>query len=479
MSITAAYIMPHPPLAVEGVGDDNDKLSIPATMSSYEKIAKEIAEIAPDTIIVTTPHNIIYSDYFHISPGGSARGDFGMFGSDVSMTADYDTEFVKNLVRFCSDASFPAGVEGEDNPALDHGTMVPLYFVNKYYTNYDLVRISLSGLELKDHFTFGKFIKKVADNIGKNIVFIASGDLSHYQKDEGPYGYRPEGPLYDDKLMGVLRDKDLNLLLDFDSHLLNRAGECGHRSFCIMAGALYDEELEIEALSHENTFGVGYGFGKILVKTKINNNNILAWENAMKRELERYFAGGTQRFTAHMEAAIMERLDRDEYVSLARRTIDALILGDKLPDPKGDDLSEEIRHNRAGAFVSIHKDGDLRGCIGTILATRTNLAEEIIANAISASTQDPRFPKVTEDELPYLEINVDVLTEPELIPSKDMLDPKKYGVIVQNGNRLGVLLPDLEGIDTVDEQISIAMRKAGISQDEPVELLRFSVERHI
>ena len=144
--------------------------------------------------------------------------------------------------------------------------------------------------------------------------------------------------------------------------------------------------------------------------------------------------------------------------------------------PEG--LPAELTQRRAGAFVSIHKHGQLRGCIGTIAPTRESLAEEIIHNAISASTRDPRFYPVTPDELDDLEINVDVLGEPEEIRSEAELDVKRYGVIVSNGLRRGLLLPDLEGVDTVAQQVAIARQKAGIGAGELVKLQRFEVVRH-
>lgn len=477
MGIVAAYVLPHPPLAVEGVAGESEKSRVSKTLTSFDRIAKDISVIKPDTIIVSTPHGICYSDYFHISPGSSARGNFGMFGNPgMEIRADYDEDFVSNLSRFCKDARFMAGTAGEEDPSLDHGTMVPLYFINKYYRNYKLVRLSLSGLPLSEHYNFGKFVKKVADASDKKIVYIASGDLSHYQSDEGPYSYRPEGPLYDDKIMDTLRSGKLNELLTFDSSLLNKAGECGHRSFCIMAGAIYGKEISTNVLSHEAPFGVGYGCVEINIKSKINKSRL---EKALLLELERYYAGGTWKYTAGMEAAIMEMQDRDKYVSLARKTIDSIILGQPLPDPYEEDLPHEITEKRAGAFVSIHKNGELRGCIGTIMATRKSLADEIVANAVAASTQDPRFPVVTEEELPFLEINVDVLSEPERVINYADLDAKKYGVIVSSGRKMGVLLPDLEGVDTVEMQLNIAKRKAGIEPDETFDIMRFSVERHI
>lgn len=167
----------------------------------------------------------------------------------------------------------------------------------------------------------------------------------------------------------------------------------------------------------------------------------------------------------------------DEYVELAKRTIREYIENDTIIDTSG--VSEELLSRRAGTFVSIHKkDGNLRGCIGTIGPVRENVADEIISNAISASTKDPRFAPIGKEELSDLVINVDVLSEPERVNSIDELDAKKYGVIVVNGIRRGVLLPDLEGVDTPQEQIGIAMQKAGIYSDEEIELYRFEVVRH-
>ncbi|HUT15795.1 MAG TPA: AmmeMemoRadiSam system protein A [Anaerolineae bacterium] len=132
----------------------------------------------------------------------------------------------------------------------------------------------------------------------------------------------------------------------------------------------------------------------------------------------------------------------------------------------------------AGTFVSLHKHGALRGCIGTFEPTSPNVAQEIIRNAISAATRDPRFPPVQASELDDLEISVDVLSPPEPIESVAELDPKRYGVIVQSGWRRGLLLPDLEGVDTAEDQIAIARRKAGVGLDEPVQLYRFEVKRY-
>ncbi|HHE47922.1 MAG TPA: AmmeMemoRadiSam system protein A [Candidatus Acetothermia bacterium] len=168
---------------------------------------------------------------------------------------------------------------------------------------------------------------------------------------------------------------------------------------------------------------------------------------------------------------------RDPYVGLARRAIEEYVRSRRVIDPP-EGLPPELRSRRAGAFVSLKKGGELRGCIGTFLPTEDNLAEEIIQNAIRAATQDPRFPPVRPEELPQLSVSVDVLSPPEPATTSD-LDPKRYGVIVESGWRRGLLLPDLPGVDTVEEQLRIAKLKAGLSPDEPCRILRFSVERHI
>jgi AmmeMemoRadiSam system protein A len=169
--------------------------------------------------------------------------------------------------------------------------------------------------------------------------------------------------------------------------------------------------------------------------------------------------------------------EESAYVRLARETIENYIKYGKIISPPKD-LPEEMINQKAGAFVSLKKNGDLRGCIGTFIPTQKNIAQEIIKNAISAAVDDPRFSPVTASELVDLTISVDVLSPPEEIFDVSELDPEKYGVIVSSGYKKGLLLPDLEGVDTAEEQVNIAKRKAGIYPGEKVKLYRFEVKRH-
>lgn len=162
-------------------------------------------------------------------------------------------------------------------------------------------------------------------------------------------------------------------------------------------------------------------------------------------------------------------------VRLAKRTVESYVKKGRVTQAKR--LTPEMKP-KAGVFVSIHKSGELRGCIGTIEPQRNNIAEEIIANAISSASRDPRFYPITADELKELEYSVDILTKPRPVRSQKQLDARRYGVIVEAGGRKGLLLPDLEGVDSVDYQIDICRQKAGIDPEEPVKLYRFEVTRY-
>ena len=461
MSIIAGFMVPHPPMIVPAVGRGSEA-EVEETTRAYERVADEIAEIAPETIIISSPHTVMYTDYFHISPGKRASGSFGDFGAPgVSFDEEYDDELTREICRIADEAHFRAGTMGERDKALDHATMVPLYFIRQKYKGGKIIRVGLSGLPLTEHYALGMMIQQAVEKLGRRAVYVASGDLSHKLKDYGPYGFAPEGPVYDDRIMDVMGRGAFGELFDFDETFCEKAAECGHRSFVIMAGAFDSVSVDVEKLSHQDVTGVGYGIC-----------SFHAGEHDESREfLAAYLDEQAEASKEHFDNA-------DEYVKLAWKSLESYItMHESISIPEG--LPKEMLEKQAGAFVSIHENGALRGCIGTILPTTGSVAQEIIDNAVSAATRDPRFDPITPEELPWLEVNVDVLSEPEDIDSPDELDVKKYGVIVSCGSRRGLLLPDLDGVDTVDQQISIAMRKGGIREGEDIKLQRFTVTRHV
>lgn len=460
MGIEAAFMVPHPPLIIPEIGKGSE-IVVQKTIKAYEQVADEIAQIKPSTIIISSPHSVMYSDYFHISSGKSAKGDFGAFrAGSVSFDEEYDATLRDKICEIADSIRFPAGTLGEKDSSLDHGTMVPLWFIRRKYSGGKILRIGLSGLSLSDHYRFGEMIAKAVDECGSRAVFVASGDLSHKLKETGPYGFAPEGPVYDEKIMEVAKSALFGDMFYFDEELCEKAAECGHRSFVIMAGTLDGKAVKANVYSHQDETGVGYGIASFYPR-----------ENDDTRHFR-------QMYIEKLKEKVKEKTNNsDEYVRLARKSLESYILQGEVIDIP-DNLPDKMLLDKAGVFVSIHKEGNLRGCIGTFLPTRENVALEIIYNAISASTKDPRFTSIKPEEFPFLEINVDVLSSPEDIESKDELDVKRYGVIVSSGSRRGLLLPDLEGVDTVDRQISIAMQKGGIYEGEEVKLQRFEVVRH-
>lgn len=460
MAIEYACIMPHPPLIVPEVGK-GQQIQVQNTLKGMEKAARIIAQVKPQTIVLSTPHSVMYGDYIHISPGKSAAGSFGAFGAPgVSFKKNYDTELVTNLSDIAFERNIAAGTLGEKDKELDHATLVPLYFVDKYYTDYNLVRISISGLSLITHYHFGQCVAQAVENTQRKAVYIASGDLSHKLTKSGPYGYSPQGPEFDSKVTQAMKEADFLSFLTIPERLIEAAGECGLRSFVEMAGALDGISLETSFYSYEGPFGVGYAVCGYKPTGKDENRRYAhLFQNKRSKRLER------------------QKETEDAYIKLARQSLEGYVkTGAYIEQPK--DLPKELLSKKAGVFVSLKKAGRLRGCIGTIFAAQPTIAQEIIRNAVSAGTGDTRFEPVQEHELPLLEYSIDVLGAPEPIETIEQLDVERYGVIVSKGFRKGLLLPCLEGVDTPQEQVRIALQKAGIREDENYKMERFEVVRH-
>ncbi len=459
MSIIASFIVPHPPLIIPEIGKGEER-RIQDTIDAYKSIAQEIALLKPETIIISSPHSQLYRDYFHISPGSFALGNLSQFGAiDIKAEVEYDESLISLISKESIIQGIPARIEGERTSSLDHGTMVPLYFINQFYNEYKMIRISPSGLSPLKHYEFGKLIQSVIPK-DKSVVWIASGDLSHKLKKDGPYGLVKEGPIFDKEIVEALSKGNFLKLLSFDPHFVRKAAECGLGSFTMMAGVLDGHNVKSDLLSYEGPFGVGYAVAKYDVLGKDET-----------RMFDKIYMSNKE------EETKLNRLNEDSYVRLARKSLEHYIKHHKkLKTP--DNLISDLVNKQAGVFVSIHKNGNLRGCIGTIIPTTKCIADEIIQNAVSSGVNDPRFSKVKKNELPHLQYKVDVLFPPESIESFSELDIKRYGVIVSSGYKSGLLLPNLEGIDTIEAQVNISKQKAGIRDGETFKMERFEVIRH-
>jgi AmmeMemoRadiSam system protein A len=335
-----------------------------------------------------------------------------------------------------------------------------MWFINQRYSEYAAIRISPSGLGTSEHYRFGQCIAKVSALTDRRIILIASGDLSHSLSDSGPYSFAPEGAEFDAAMTKAFSTGDFLSLLNVPERLRERAAECGYAPVLMLAGCFDRQNVDPKLLSYEGPFGVGYAVARIAPGDVDESRN---------------FADQYDQFI--LKEADKLKNTEDAYRALARRSLESKILkGETMPIPE--DVPDELLNRQAGAFVTLYKQDRLRGCIGTITPATDCIASEIINNAISAGLNDYRFDQILPSELPYLTYKVDILGKPERISGPEELDVRRYGVIVTSGNKRGLLLPNLDGIDTVEEQIAIARQKGGISDKDKVVLERFEVVRH-
>lgn len=267
MSVVAAALMPHPPLIIPAVGRGGER-QIQKTANACLEAARLLVSRQPEVLVVISPHSTLYSDYFHIAPGKGARGDFSRFGAPAEqLSVSYHEDLASVLAVQALRDGIPAGLEGEEDARLDHGVLVPLYFVSQAAGGSlpcPIVRVSQSGLSLASHYRLGQALVKAAGRAGVKVAVIASGDLSHYGREDGPYGMRMEGPVYDSTIMDQLKRAAFDELLALPEVFLRRAGECGHRSLAFMAGSLDARQVTARVLSYEGVTGVGYGVATFL-----------------------------------------------------------------------------------------------------------------------------------------------------------------------------------------------------------------------
>jgi AmmeMemoRadiSam system protein A len=453
--IVGCALVPHPPILIPEIGRKNLR-EIEKTRQGMEKISAQVKLWNPDTLVVITPHGPVFRDAISIAAIPNLQGNFANFGNpDIRISADTDTEMVEAITRSAGQRGI-AVLQITENSAkkyglsviLDHGAMVPLYYLAKAGVKAKVVHVSIGWLEYEELFSFGRAVQEAGESINRRIVVICSGDLSHRLTPDAPAGYSIQARKFDEIIVRALEKLDVQSIRNLDPDFIEEAGECGLRPIYILLGILDGLKVKVDMLSYEGPFGVGYA--------------VMQFKTGSEAVVEQQY---TDKATGE-----------SSYTNLARRSLEHYVLTGKMLQAP-DNLPRELSR-RAGVFVSLKKQGHLRGCIGTFAPTRPNIAEEIISNAVNAGTGDPRFFPVEADELNELTYSVDILSEPEPIKNMGELDPKKYGVILRKGHRSGLLLPDLEGVDTVEEQISIAKQKAGINPEEPVEMYRFAVTRH-
>ena len=446
-------IAPHPPVMVERVGGRRAHVT-QSSIDAMGRAAQVLSDWAPSSLVVMSPHAPGVADAVAVDGSTHFRGSLGQFGDNQQHDWEGDPGLAASIVSALSARGVPvierAATPSLEPGALDHGSLVPLLFLDPR-ERYALVVISLSWLSLALHRLIGEAVAAAADACGRRVAFIASGDLSHRLNPDAPAGFAPDAHIFDETLVDTVTAGRLADLTSIDPDLIEEAGQCGLRSFIALGGFLGPDPVPTEVLSYEGPWGVGY---------------LVALAGAGARTHSQSPADAADTPPTHGDT---------EIVALARAAIESWVReGRRLAHPR---LHDPLYPAHAGCFVSLHRGDALRGCIGTTEPTCDDLAHEVVTNAVHAATRDPRFPALQPAELADLDVKVDVLHEPQPCTRSD-LDPREWGVIVTSGWRRGLLLPDLEAVDDIDTQISIARAKAGVAEDEPCTLERFRVDRY-
>ncbi|MDD3190517.1 MAG: AmmeMemoRadiSam system protein B [Candidatus Pacebacteria bacterium] len=256
--LSFAAICPHPPLLIPSIGG-RDLAEIKDTVNAMNLLSDEIANRKIDTIVIISPHGSVFMDLMSVNTSEKLIGDFIDFGDETKMEFQNDVDFAAYIKDIADSNNIPVQTV---NDSLDHGAMVPLYYLTQKMPNVRVVHISFSYLDYGKHFSFGEIIYEAAQNMDKNVAIIASGDLSHRLTADAPAGYSVRGKEFDKHIISSLNKNEVEKILDMDSRLVEDAGECGLRSIIILLGALSNVDYRFEKLSYEGPFGVGYLVGK-------------------------------------------------------------------------------------------------------------------------------------------------------------------------------------------------------------------------
>ena len=437
-------LTPHPPIIVPEVGKGRESVS-QKTVDAMNTLSLKLSNHEPDMLFLLTPHHH-YQRGLHVVIGEQYNGNLAMFGApEVEISLEGSPEAGERLERHLT-KYLPIHIERQEKVTLDHASIVPLTFLlKKWKKRPKLVIANPIGLTPDEAFQAGVALNALEDE--NTWGLLASGDLSHRLTADAPAGFHPNGREFDALVIKALYTNRPEHLLELPERFIENAGECGMRSVLIFMGV--NSEVPLDVLSYEGPFGVGYCVSYSVFE-KISSSS----------EPEQF-------------EELVPRIARD---AIERYLKTGQILRLKEANLSNNDALLKMK----ACFVSIKQTdtGELRGCIGTISPVKSSLGEEIISNAIAAAVKDPRFPPLSGDELSHVTISVDILSPPQQINGADELNPSEFGVIIEKDLKRGVLLPDLDGITTVEQQLAIASRKAGICSLRGATIYKFTVSRY-
>lgn len=442
-AVICAVLMPHAPVLIPAVGTGREYLAA-GTCRAMREAAQKIVASTPDSVVLISPHSPRKSGAFGLWVDEAVKGTFAEFGvpeTEVHLPSDRRlTSAIVSEARARNVATWSIR-----NQPLDHGALVPLWFLVEAGWSGPTVVTSLNYPDEGGLASFGEAIQQAVRTLHRRTAVIASGDMSHRLTRGAPCGFHPEAHRFDETFIQLVGAGDYRGLLDVHPSLRELAAEDALDSTVTAAAAVDWCAAGHRVLNYEGPFGVGYGVAIL-------------------------FAGEPDRLEKAQTVCAGEDLP-----GIARRSVEAALRGtfDHAPAAAGDYLNAP-----RGVFVTIrHAHGDLRGCIGTIAPACANLVEETWRNARLAALQDARFSPVTLRELPQLRFEISALHPPEELPAADSLNPERYGVIVSTADgRRGLLLPGIKDINTDTEQLALARRKGRIAPEEPVQIQRFEVD---
>ena len=425
----AGALVAHPPILLTEVGGAQSE-RVHATADAMRKLDGILSTVDATLAVVISPHSPSSMTSLPVRRAANAAGDLSRFRApQIRIEAQIDVSLAAALVVDGQRAGF--SLTWAEQTELDHGVVVPLHVLARTMANKRCIFLGVSGWPLPRFVEFGAWLQgRLRD---RSAILIASGDLSHRLTPDAPYGFRPEGPVFDRLVIDALRARTWEQIEALDPDLVEEAGECGLRPLAILLGAGRAAHLTSEVLSYEGPFGVGYP--------------VVA-------------------FTASAAPKVVLDIQ-----TLGRHAIDTYLRTRQLiqpPEPIPVDLQAP-----SAVFVTLRKDGELRGCVGSVRPTEATAAHELIRYAVASAVRDPRFDPVRIDEVSALTIKVQLLDPPEPVSDMAELDPHTFGLIVRHRDRQALLLPDIEGIDTPEQQVLAACQKAGIDRHAPLELERF------
>lgn len=501
-------LMPHPPLVIPEVGQGREQeaaLTLAGIKNLVANLVKSTSaesgthsDGVPDYLLVLSPHQPYAPHALFMNAAPHLHGSMAPFRApSVACSLTTPIDKLNALAVHLGRHGIATALGEAPDLTRDHGSLVPLVYLARSFPEQRLPPVIVAspiGLTPEKAYALGKALTLFED--GKRWALLASGDLSHRLTPEAPSGYNPAGRIFDEAVVHALKEGRPDPLMALPAKTLDGAGECGLRSVMVLLG-LAGGPLEV--FSYEGPFGVGYCTALWKPGTPHRQSAPSGAgqspSGAGQQPPSGTAAAGTSAAPSasspptaapeHHEALAPRRSNRgaQAYPELARHVVQRYLSGSR-ENAVHDAISDigpdaPLWHEAAGCFVSIKTlRGDLRGCMGTIGPTQANLGREIMHNAITAATHDPRFPPMTKDELDGVVFSVDVLGPPEPVQGLDELDPEEWGVIVTKDGRRGLLLPALEGVTSVEQQLGIAAQKAGLPTWKGAEIQRFRVTRY-